>query len=45
MVWLLRTFNNCSIFFLKFLYKTYIHPLSDFCSQLWTPAKVAEIKS
>ena len=43
--WLLRTFNNRSIFFLKFLYKTYIRPLSDFCSQLWTPAKVAEIES
>ena len=30
---------------MRFSYKIYIRPLSDFCSQLWTPARAAEIES
>ena len=45
MAWILRTLKNRSIFFMRFLYKTYIRPLSDFCSQLWIPTRAAEIES
>ena len=32
--WLLRTFHNRSLGFMRFLYKTYLMPLTDYCSHL-----------
>ena len=45
MAWILRTFRNRLIFFMGFMFKTYIHPQSDFCSQLWSPSRASEIDS
>ena len=45
MAWLLRTFENRSIYFLRFLYKNYVQPLSDYCSQIWSPTRAQEIES
>ena len=43
--WLLRTFENRSIKFLRFLFRTYISPHLDYCSQIWTPVQCQEIDS
>ena len=41
-VWMLRTFQNRSIDFLHFLFKTHIFPYLDYCCQLWAPSKYSE---
>ena len=41
--WLLRTFSNRSLGFMHFLYQTYIVPITDYCSQLYSPTKFSEI--
>ena len=43
--WLLRTFKNRSLGFMRFLYQTYILPLTDYCSHLYSPTRFSEIKS
>ena len=43
--WLLRTFKNCSIGFMAFLYKTYLKPVADYCSNLYSPINYKEIES
>ena len=43
--WLLRTFRNRSLGFMYFLYKTYILPLTDYCSHLYSPSRFSEIES
>ena len=43
LAWLLRTFNNRSLGFMRFLYRTYIVPITDYCSQLYTPVRFSEI--
>ena len=34
---LLRTFNNRSLEFMKFCWKTYVQPILDYASQIWAP--------
>ena len=41
--WLLRTFRNRGIKFLKFSWNTYLQPIADYCSQVWFPTSVAEM--
>ena len=43
--WLLRTFRNWSLGFMRFLYRTYLMPLTDYCSHLWSPTKFNEIET
>lgn len=40
--WLLGTFENCSVGFLRFQYKTFISSHLDFGSQIWSPIKYSE---
>ena len=35
--WILRTFRNRDPDFMKFIWKVYIIPSIDYCSQLWSP--------
>ena len=43
--WLLRTFKNWSLGFMSFLYRTYILPITDYCSQLYSPTRFNKIES
>ena len=43
--WLLRTFRNRSLGFMRFLYRTYLMPLTDYCSHLYSPTKYNEIET
>ena len=43
--WLLRTFQNRSLGFMRFLYRTYLMPLTDYCSHLWSPLRYNEIET
>ena len=43
--WLLRTFKNRLLGFMGFLYRTYILPLTDYCSHLYSPTRFNEIES
>ena len=38
MAWILRWFNIRSIVFMKFIWKTYLLPVIDYCSQLYSPS-------
>ena len=38
MAWILRSFNNRNIDFMKFVWKTYLLPIIDYCSQLYSPS-------
>ena len=35
----LRTFSNRDVDFMKFTWKTYIQPILDYASQLWSPVE------
>ena len=39
--WLLRTFRNRSLGFMRFLYRTYLIPLTDYCSNLYSQANLS----
>ena len=43
--WLLRTFRNRNLSFLRFLIKTYICAHLDYGLQIWAPTKLQEIDS
>ena len=36
--WILRNFNNRKVDFMRFLWKVYITPVMDYCSQLYAPS-------
>ena len=41
--WLLRTFRNRDIKFLRFCWNTYLQPIADYCSQVWFPVSATEM--
>ena len=42
--YILRTFKNRNLDFMKWAWKVYIQPLADYCSQLWGPSYGPELK-
>ena len=42
--YILRTFKNRNLDFMKWAWKVYIQPLADYCSQLWGPASGSDLK-
>ena len=42
--WILRTFQSRTPELILTLWKSMVIPILDYCSQLWSPSKVGEIK-
>ena len=42
--WILRTFHNRKMFFMKHMLKTLVTPHIDYNSQLWMPIECSEIE-
>ena len=42
--YILRTFKNRNLDFMKWAWKVYVQPLADYCSQLWGPSNGPELK-
>ena len=42
--WILRTFFNRSPDFMRFVWKTYISPIVDYCSQMYAPVKGSQLQ-
>ena len=42
--YLLRTFKNRSLDFMRWAWKTYVQPIADYCSQLWGPSSGSDLK-
>ena len=42
--WILRTFNLRNTFFLKFMWKSLVQGVIDYCSQLYFPGESADLR-
>ena len=43
--WILRTFNSRNTFFMKFMWKSLVQGVIDYCSQLYYPMQSTELQS